>query len=72
MYAFSFKLKTGRMQLFSNPKLIALKKLWEARGCHIVAFETTKDDFTQEDIVALIVTVIVAVILQKLKKKLEI
>ena len=45
--AFSFKLKSGIMQLFFDPKLIAMKTLWEARGGHIVTVKTTKEKFTE-------------------------
>ena len=54
MSALSFKLKSGRMQLFSDPKLIALKTLREARGCHIVAVKTSKGEFTKGNIVAVL------------------
>ena len=33
------------MQLFSDPNLIAMKTLWEARGGHIVTVKTTKEEF---------------------------
>ena len=41
MYAFSYKLKSERMQEFTDPNFIAWKTVWEAKGIHTV--ETTKE-----------------------------
>ena len=44
MQSFSYKLKSQRRQMFTDPKFIAWETVWEAKGFHTVTLETTKEE----------------------------